>query len=251
MFNMKIIASCAILSLFLFSCGERNDSENVSTKDVSKETIKEGGEALPVNEFERLLNKTETAVLIDVRTPEEYAQGHIDGSMNIDVKDSNFESTIDKQDKTLTYFVYCRKGNRSNRAAEIMREKGFTVYEMTGGIETWTAVGKPITRPAMTMEQYNEKIKSSKFVMVDFTAVWCGPCKRMKPVLEEISAELEPDGFMMLEVDVDKDAPVSDALQVYEMPTYFFYKEGKQVGRLKGEMSKDDLTSYIKTLMKI
>ena len=240
-----------LFSLLFISCGERKDADSVSTENVSKDAMSEAGEALPVNEFERLLNKTETAVLIDVRSPEEYATGHLDGSMNINVNDSNFESTIDKQDKSLTYFVYCKKGGRSAKAAQVMREKGFTVYEMEGGIDTWAAIGKPVTRPAMTLEEYNEKISSSKFVMVDFTAVWCGPCKRMKPVLEEISTELEPDGFVMLEVDVDKDAPVSDAMQVFEMPTYFFYKDGKQVGRLKGEMSKDELITYIKTLMKI
>src|SRR3954468_19859980 len=66
------------------------------------------------------------AAVLDVRTPEEYSGGHIENSMNIDIKNPSFEENILMLDKTKTYVVYCASGVRSGKAADIMKEQGFT-----------------------------------------------------------------------------------------------------------------------------
>ena len=83
--------------------------------------------------------------LLDVRTPEEYSTGHIESSMNVDFKNPSFEENILMFDKSKTYAVYCASGVRSGKAAELMREKGFTsVYTLEGGIKTWNEKGLPL-----------------------------------------------------------------------------------------------------------
>ncbi len=84
-------------------------------------------------------------VILDVRTPAEYAGGHIDGAVNIDYNDPGFQSRIDALDRTKTYLVYCRSGNRSASAVAVMAGLGFVgVYEIDGGITAWTDAGQPV-----------------------------------------------------------------------------------------------------------
>jgi phage shock protein E len=89
-----------------------------------------------------------TIVIIDVRTPEEFAQGHILNSLNIDVANANFISEVSQLDKTKTYAVYCRSGNRSAVATAEMEKLGFTsLYNMTGGAIDWLQAGLPLVTP--------------------------------------------------------------------------------------------------------
>lgn len=80
--------------------------------------------------------------LIDVRTPYEYADGHIENARNIDVSVATFETEIDKLDKDQAVFIYCGIGIRSAKAAAILRKKGFKyVYDLDGGYKDLIKVG--------------------------------------------------------------------------------------------------------------
>lgn len=82
---------------------------------------------------------TPGALLIDVRTPQEYAQGHLAGAINIDIEAPTFIDEIKKLDPSTPTFVYCRSGNRSGQAIAIMKKLGFTsLTDLSGGI-----VGSP------------------------------------------------------------------------------------------------------------
>jgi rhodanese-related sulfurtransferase len=86
-------------------------------------------------------------VILDVRTPEEYEGGRIEGSVNIDYYGDDFRERIEALDKDRTYFVYCRSGNRSGRALKLMSDPGFKrVYNLIGGITRWQSEGLPVTR---------------------------------------------------------------------------------------------------------
>lgn len=85
-------------------------------------------------------------VVLDVRTPEEYAEGHVPGSINIDVSGPTFTEDIEALPKDATYVVYCRSGNRSAQAASQMADAGFTdVYDVDAGLETLAEAGVPVT----------------------------------------------------------------------------------------------------------
>ena len=86
-------------------------------------------------------------VIIDVRTPEEFAHEHIENTINIDYYSEIFRGELNKLDKNKTYLIYCRSGNRSGKALDIMAELNFReVYNMLGGIIEWKAEGLPTTK---------------------------------------------------------------------------------------------------------
>lgn len=89
------------------------------------------------DEFSRAIADTSSVILVDVRTAEEYAAGHIPGAVNIDVQSRDFSGGISSLDKSKTVAVYCRGGVRSMTAARILARKGFKVYNLEGGFLSW------------------------------------------------------------------------------------------------------------------
>lgn len=82
---------------------------------------------------------TDDAVIIDVRTPKEWDEGIIAGSVKLDIMDTqHFVSELEKMDKTIPYFLYCRSGNRSGQGCQLMQQMGFNeTYNLVGGILEW------------------------------------------------------------------------------------------------------------------
>jgi rhodanese-related sulfurtransferase len=98
--------------------------------------------------FNTKLNSTKDAVVLDVRTAEEYAGGFIDKAINLDFYNPAFKSEIAKLDKTKTYFVYCQAGGRSKSAVELMQKEGFTkLVELNGGMTEWESTNLPVKKP--------------------------------------------------------------------------------------------------------
>ena len=97
-------------------------------------------------QFAELINNPEVQ-LVDVRTMDEYTEGHIAGSLIIDVKDENFASLVDDQlAKNKKVAVYCRSGRRSRTAADILVKKGFKVYNLDKGILNWIEEGREVEK---------------------------------------------------------------------------------------------------------
>jgi rhodanese-related sulfurtransferase len=86
-------------------------------------------------------------VVLDVRTPQEYAEGHVPGALNIDIASPTFAEQIAALPTDETYVVYCRSGNRSAQAAEQMVQAGFTdVYNVDAGLATLASAGVQLTQ---------------------------------------------------------------------------------------------------------
>ena len=99
-----------------------------------------------VRGFAKLLTNNNVQ-LLDVRTPDEYAEGHIAGASNIDIYDDDFISqATDSLDKSRPVAVYCRSGKRSAEAARRLAEKGYKVTNLEGGILAWTTHNKPVEK---------------------------------------------------------------------------------------------------------
>lgn len=99
-----------------------------------------------VDEFEKVITDKNITIL-DVRTTEEYAEGHIALAMNIDVKQPDFESKAKASlDKSKTIAVYCRSGNRSKKACDILTADGYKVVELSNGMMGWQSAGKAVTK---------------------------------------------------------------------------------------------------------
>jgi len=107
--------------------------------------------SVEVEEFEKTIADT-SVVRLDVRTAEEYAEGHIAGALNIDVQNDRFEQMADSilpKDKTIA--LYCRSGRRSKKAATILADKGYNIVELNSGYIGWTGAGKEV----VTSEEEN------------------------------------------------------------------------------------------------
>ena len=95
------------------------------------------------------------------------------------------------------------------------------------------------------MKSFNEQIHSTKPVLVDFYAEWCGPCKMMKPILLDV-AERMGDGITILSIDVDKEKELAVQYRIQSVPTLIMYKNGKQLWRQSGLISANALTKLLK-----
>ncbi len=124
----KLIASFATIIL-LAGCSSTGSATTVN---------------LNVSEFSQKITEPGVIVL-DVRTPEEFASGHIEGALNIDFNSGNFANEITRLNPSETYAVYCRSGSRSGQATSIMHKAGFhDVSNLNGGVIDWTNDGLPL-----------------------------------------------------------------------------------------------------------
>lgn len=98
------------------------------------------------SEFSELLSQDSDAIILDVRTPQEFASGHISGAINMDVMSANFQHRVATLDKQKAYYVVCRSGGRSARACSYLSREGFSrPHNLKGGMMAWQAAGKPIS----------------------------------------------------------------------------------------------------------
>ena len=119
----KLVYLILPMMIFMASCGAQSSGKG----DV---TIAEAQE----------LMKNDEVVVLDVRTPGEYENGHIEGATLIDFNSSDFDKKMNELDKDKEYVVYCHSGNRSGRAVKKMEAAGFTnAYNMTGGWSSWSS----------------------------------------------------------------------------------------------------------------
>jgi thioredoxin 1 len=94
------------------------------------------------------------------------------------------------------------------------------------------------------MSAFQELIRSEKPVLVDFFAEWCGPCKAMKPILEELKKKVG-DGASIIKVDVDRNPQAAQSYQVQGVPTLILFKNGKILWRKSGLVQTRELVEII------
>lgn len=93
---------------------------------------------------------------------------------------------------------------------------------------------------------FNKLINSETPVLVDFFAEWCGPCKTLAPILEEVKDELN-DTIKIIKINVDKNQPLASRFQVRGVPTMLLFKKGKQVWRESGVLTKEQIINIVKS----
>lgn len=122
-----------MLWISLASCGQKQNEKSSDQDSASKISLISPEDLNKVNK---------DIILIDVRTPGEYASGHVENSVNIDFRASNFKELIGELDKNQDVYVYCKVGGRSGSAARMMEDMGFKkVYDLKGGIIAWEKDG--------------------------------------------------------------------------------------------------------------
>ncbi len=192
---------------------------------------------LSVSEFEMGIAKNDAQVL-DVRTPEEYKSGFLKNALLADWNnDAEFKQRVKSLDKSKPVYTYCLSGARSNAAVQWLRQNGFTAFNLAGGISAWKRNSKPIEQAAkvkqMTLQEYLAQIPEDKTVLVDFSAVWCPPCKKMTPLIDSLE-KTNGQQFVLVKIDGGAQAAICNELQINGFPTFIIYKQRKEVWRKEG-----------------
>ncbi len=96
-----------------------------------------------------------------------------------------------------------------------------------------------------TNTNFNELLQDSKLVIVDFWATWCGPCRMLSPILDQVEEEM-PDQITVVKVNVDDADEIAAQYRIMSIPTLFFVKNGEIVDKTVGAMPKPALLEKIK-----
>lgn len=206
---------------------------------------------LTPEQFAAALATAGNHVIVDVRTPDEFKDGHIDKAVNYDWNGDHFFDQAAGLSKKGPIYVYCFSGGRSGEAAAALREKGFKkVFELQGGIRKWRAAGLPEVKgnmsgkgQGMSRADFDALLNTDKIVLIDFYADWCAPCKKMKPILYQISKERTD--VMVRPINADENRFIAKELNIDALPTLLLYKQKNLIWKSEGLTSKQDILSHL------
>ncbi len=237
---MRKVLSITFITIaaFLYSCSN-GQTQNGKTN-------------LSAEEFAQKIKELPDAPIIDVRTADEFSKGHILNAKNFDW----YEDMLDKQvvsfDKAKPILVYCLSGGRSSAAASKLRASGFkTVYELNGGIMKWRGANLPETTEmasasaGMSKAQFDAMLQSDKTMLIDFYADWCGPCKKMKPYLDEISKDMA-DKVVVVRINADDNQALCKEMHIDALPTLQVYKNKSLTWSNTGFIEKAEVLKNLK-----
>jgi rhodanese-related sulfurtransferase len=118
----------------------------VKRMEGTEQSRKAGGELSPEQCRTVIQNLGDRCTVIDVRTDDEYSEGHLPGAINLDLLNGELAMGIGRLEKDVPCIVYCRRGTRGRKAMDLLQSAGFSeVYNISGGYEQWKAAGLPTT----------------------------------------------------------------------------------------------------------
>ncbi|MBE2188729.1 MAG: thioredoxin fold domain-containing protein [Candidatus Kapabacteria bacterium] len=204
-------------------------------------------------EFKKLVDAG-NGITLDVRTPEEIADGYINNASIVNYYDEDFEKKINLIPKDKEIYIYCKSGGRSSEAAEILRKNGFKrIYQLENGIIEWEEMGYPLVKTKIekdekiqevSLSDFEALLKTDKPVLIDFHTVWCAPCRKMAPIIDEIEEEYKNKAIVM-RIDVDKSKDVGNAYNIKGVPVFILFKNGKEIWKHNGMISEEELKKQI------
>ena len=208
---------------------------------------------IPVAEYKKMVDENKDIQLIDVRTPEEFGEDHLSNAVNINFNGNDFNQKINALDKSKKTMIYCLSGGRSGSALDYMSKNGFKeVYNMQGGILQWRAQNYPLSTASsssdwkgMTKDEYAKLISGDIPVVIDFNAKWCGPCKQLKPILDQIQAEYAGK-IKIIPVDIDENKSLAKSMYVNNIPLLIYHEKGKVILNQEGMLDKEGLVKLFK-----
>ncbi len=244
--NMKKILSIVFVLCSLAYLGACQNTSGSPQGGAIRETIS-------VDQFEKKIATTPGGQLVDVRTAEEYAEGHLKNAVNMNVNREDYKDQFGTLDKTKPVFVYCLSGGRSLNAAKIMEKMGFReIYDMEGGIMKWQSAGKPIETGAgaprsvgMSADEFNKQVSAGHYVLVDYNAPWCAPCQKMLPVLESL-AKRKKDKLILLQINADQNKSLLREKGISGIPYLELYQDGKLTWKHDGYIEEQQLLDETK-----
>ena len=202
-------------------------------------------------QFEQLIKKP-GGVLLDVRTQNEFNNGHIANAGQLNYYALDFRKRLLMLPKNEPIYIYCNTGWRSEKAAQILAENGYkNVYNLEHGIMDWELQNlpvtvapdaKPDTENKMEYEELARFIESGKPVFIDFYAPWCGPCRQMMPMIEELKTKYYGK-INIIKVNVDASKKLVKEMNIQSVPYLALFKNGSMVYSKNGLTTREELVS--------
>lgn len=142
--TIPTLAALAVVAVTLAACSTADETSDDGSDAAAGE--RPGVVRVDAQEAVALLEERDDLTVIDVRTPQEFAEGHVEEAELVDIYEDAFRDEIDGLDRDGGYVVYCRTGNRSGQAAAFMEELGFTEVYDAGGIDDLARAGATLVR---------------------------------------------------------------------------------------------------------
>jgi rhodanese-related sulfurtransferase len=143
-----VIFTTSALALVLSACSVE-DTAKQAEPEASADAAASATRVVDASaaDADEVIASDASLVVLDVRTPSEYSDGHIDKAVNVDFRADDFATNLAKLDKSKRYLLHCKSGTRSARALQVMQEQGFeNVVHMTDGFDAWKAAGNMVAQ---------------------------------------------------------------------------------------------------------
>jgi len=229
---MRLFLLIGLFQMFLSSCGQ-NPLVNQLSSTVFSSKIAD-----------------DKATLLDVRTQHEFKNGHIKNAGQLNYYALDFRKKLLMLPKDHPVYLYCNTGYRSERAAEILVENGYSkVYNLEHGIMEWNIHNLPVVidpdaRPDQDNKydygQYQKLIHSDSLVFLDFYAPWCAPCRKMLPMMDSLKVAYH-QRIELVKINVDASKKLMKQLQIVGVPYLVLYHKGNLLFSKNGFISRDEL----------
>jgi thioredoxin len=239
---MKKIALLVFTTLlFLTACAQNQNIKEVDSK-----------------QFHQLI-AADKGILLDVRTESEFNNGHIARAGQLNYYALDFRRKLLLLPKDQPIYLYCNTGYRSGNAAEILAENGYTnVYNLEHGIMEWNLQNLPViieanahpdTDNKMEPGQFAKLIQSDSLVFIDFYAPWCGPCRKMMPMMDSLKVEYH-NQVNIVKVNADASKSLIKNMKLIGVPYLALYYKGELLLSKNGAITREELTGILQENIK-
>jgi thioredoxin len=222
--------------LFLSACAQNQNIQEVDSK-----------------KFHQLIS-ADKGILLDVRTESEFNNGHIANAGQLNYYALDFRRRLLLLPKDQPIYLYCNTGYRSGNAAEILAENGYkNVYNLEHGIMEWNLQNLPVVIEAnahpdtdnkMDFDEYAKLIQSNELVFIDFYAPWCGPCRKMMPMMDSLKIEYHKQ-VNIVKVNADASKSLIKEMKLIGVPYLVLYYKGKLLFSKNGAITREELTGIL------
>ncbi|NOZ35207.1 MAG: hypothetical protein GXO80_07910 [Chlorobi bacterium] len=237
-----------LLSLFIVKSTFSQDSLKTKNGVIEVDAIT----------FDKLIQKND-GTFLDVRTKSEYDAEHIAGAGQLNYYALNFKKKLLMLPKDKPVYLYCNTGYRSQKAGEILVKNGYTkVYNAEHGIMERNLKELPVVegdksqldkKNFMSVSDYSKLINSDTLVFIDFYAPWCGPCRKMMPMVDSLKTEYY-GRIKIVKANSDISKKLVKELKLIGVPYLALYKNGELLFEKYGYIKRKNLTQIFEEKLK-
>ncbi|MCC6752980.1 MAG: thioredoxin family protein [Saprospiraceae bacterium] len=199
-----------------------------------------------------------SGVILDVRTQEEVAGGHLAEASTVDFYDPEFKEKLRLIPVERDVYVYCASGIRSAEASAFLKSLGHArVVNLEGGLQAWRDRGYPIVRTTQGTDEhlhsfskadFENLLQTDKPVLVNFHTLWCAPCRKMAPVVDSLE-RIFLQRAVVLRIDADRSRDVAKEYGVKGVPVFMLFEGNSLRWKHTGVISGDSLSAQIQRFL--